>query len=227
MATFITYPVTPAAPTGFPSRRCAQVTICRNVLARQRVFRIVDPEPSPSTRGGHDAFRRHVVRELAVLLRVAQRLTGNPADAEDLVQETLVRAYRAIDRFDGRHPRAWLLTIQRNTRRSMTRKTRPQLPSASADSPTVTAASSEGTENHVIDRVLDAEVAAEVAAELGNLSDNHRTIVALVDIDGLSYQEAAEVLGIPRGTVMSRLHRARTRLRAGLKRRGFDLTVGG
>ena len=59
-----------------------------------------------------NAFRRYVVPELPVLLCVARRITGNPADAEDLVQETVIRAYRAVHRFDGRHPRAWLLVAQ-------------------------------------------------------------------------------------------------------------------
>jgi RNA polymerase sigma-70 factor (ECF subfamily) len=188
-------------------------------------FPNVDPESGPSATGGHDAFRRYVVPELPVLLRVAQRLTGNPADAEDLVQETLVRAYRAVDRFDGRYPRAWLLTIQRNTWRNMNRKTRPQLLGAAVDNPTVAEAGFDdrsGTEEQVVDRMLDAEL----AAELHNLSDNHRTVVTLIDIDGLTYQEAADVLNIPRGTIMSRLHRARARLRTRLERRGYRLTAG-
>ena len=73
------------------------------------------------------AFRLHVEPEIEVLLRVARTLTRSGADAEDLVQETLVRAYRAIDRFDGRHPRAWLLTILRNTNANMHRRRRPGL----------------------------------------------------------------------------------------------------
>ena len=63
----------------------------------------------------HSAFDEHVVPQIDVLYRVALAMTGQPADAEDLVQDTLVRAFRAIDGFDGAHPRAWLLTILRNT----------------------------------------------------------------------------------------------------------------
>ena len=69
------------------------------------------------------------------------------------------------------------------------------------------------------------EVGAALATELHNLSDNHRAVVTLVDIDGLTYQEAADVLGIPTGTVMSRLHRARKRLRTRLEQRGYRLAV--
>lgn len=169
-----------------------------------------------------EAFRRYVVPELPVLLRVARRVTGNPVDAEDLVQETLVRAYRAVDRFDGRHPRAWLLTILRNTWRNMNRRSRPRLLDTADDAATVPAAGADGrrgAEELVLDGVLDAEL----AAALRSLSAAHGEIVLLVDVDGLSYQEAAEVLGIPAGTVMSRLHRARKRLRKRLEQRGYPL----
>jgi RNA polymerase sigma-70 factor (ECF subfamily) len=173
---------------------------------------------------GNVAFHRYVVPELPVLLRVARRLTGDPTDAEDLVQETLIRAYRAVDRFDGRYPRAWLLTILRNTWRNMNRKARPRLLDTADDMLSVPAPGADGrsgAEEHVVDSMLDAEL----VAGLRHLSDNHRAIVTLVDIDGLTYQEAADVLGIPSGTVMSRLHRARKRLRARLEQRGYQLAV--
>lgn len=173
---------------------------------------------------GNDAFRRYVVPELAVLLRVARRLTGNTMDAEDLVQETLIRAYRAIERFDGRHPRAWLLTILRNAWRNMNRRTTPQLLDTADGMLLVPAPGADGrsgAQEHVVDRTLDADL----ASELRSLSDRYRAIVMLVDIDGLTYREAADVLGIPVGTVMSRLHRARKRLRTRLEQRGYRLAV--
>jgi len=73
------------------------------------------------------AFERYVLPETELLLRVANSLTRNRADAEDLVQDTLLRAFRAIDRFDGRYPRAWLLTILRNTHINRNRRRRPEL----------------------------------------------------------------------------------------------------
>lgn len=191
---------------------------------RQRVARSVESDQSAQTGRGEDAFRCLVVPELPVLLRVARRLTGDPTDAEDLVQETLVRAYRAIDRFDRRYPRAWLLTIQRNAWINMNRRRRPQLLDADDDIHAVPATGADGrsgAEEHVIDGVLDAELAAGLRA----LSDNHRAVVLLVDVEGLSYQEAADVLAIPTGTVMSRLHRARKRLRKRLEQRGYQLGV--
>jgi RNA polymerase sigma-70 factor (ECF subfamily) len=184
----------------------------------------VDPDPSTPTSVDNDAFRRYVVPELPVLLRVARRITGNPIDAEDLVQETVIRAHRAVDRFDGRYPRAWLLTILRNTWRNMNRRTRPRLLDTDDELLSVPATGADGrsgAEEHVVDRMLDAEL----AAGLRNLSDAHRVVVLLVDIDGLTYQEAADVLGVPSGTVMSRLHRARKRLRARLEQRGYQLAV--
>ena len=167
-----------------------------------------------------ERFRHYVTPEIPVLLRVARRLTGSPQDAEDAVQETLIRAYRAIDRFDGRHPRAWLLTILRNATANMYRRKRPQLadsPEALLELPAAGADGRDGTE----ERVLDGMVEAEGADALLALSQSFRDVVVLVDVDGLSYQEAAEVLGIPAGTVMSRLHRARKKMRKRLERAGF------
>jgi RNA polymerase sigma-70 factor, ECF subfamily len=184
----------------------------------------VDPDQTAQTSVGSEAFRRYVVPELPVLLRVARRVTGDPTDAEDLVQETLLRAYRAVDRFDGRHPRAWLLTILRNTWRNMNRRARPHLLYDEVDILAVPASGADGRsgpEEQVLDGVLDAELAAGLRA----LSDKHRAVVVLVDVDGLSYQEAADVLGVPTGTVMSRLHRARKRLRKRLEQRGYPLGV--
>ena len=74
-----------------------------------------------------EAFDRFVVPEIEVLYRVARSITRNPTDAEDLVQDTMLRAYRAILRFDGRHPRAWLLTIMRNAQINRVRRKRPEL----------------------------------------------------------------------------------------------------
>lgn len=172
-----------------------------------------------------EAFRKYVVPELGVLLRVARRLTGDPVTAEDLVQETLVRAYRAVDRFDGRHPRAWLLTIQRNAWTNMNRRTRPHLLDDEDAIGAVRAGGADGrsgAEEKVLDRVLDAEL----ATGLRRLPSHQRAIVILVDIDGHTYQEAANILDIPPGTVMSRLHRARKKLRKHLERHGYQLGKG-
>jgi len=144
------------------------------------------------------------------MLRVARSITRNNHDAEDLVQETLLRAYRSIDRFDGRHPRAWLLTILRNAEINRHRRRRPELlrdPDDAQREPAAGGApSAEAT-------ALEGAFDADVEAAFQQLSPEFRSVVELVDMAGLSYAEAAELLEIPQGTVMSRLHRARGRIR--------------
>ena len=159
-----------------------------------------------------EAFTRYVVPELEVLTRVARSLVRRPADAEDLVQDTLLRAYKAIDRFDGSHPRAWLLTIMRNAEHNRHRRRRPELMrDPDVDLARLHGESSDGdlTETIVIREQFDGTVHAAFA----QLAEKHRQALQLVDIDGLTHAEAAEVLGVPEGTVMSRVHRARKRIR--------------
>lgn len=166
------------------------------------------------------AFDEYVVPEIPVLYRVALSLTGQGADAEDLVQDTLIRAYRAVDRFDGAHPRAWLLTILRHTHVNRGRARRPVL---LRDGETVEATlesvgpSAPSAEEVLMEQTFDDAVASALAA----LHPRHRQVVTLVDIQGMSYQEAAEAIGVPRGTVMSRLHRARAKIRARLQASGL------
>ena len=167
------------------------------------------------------AFTTHVIPEVDVMFRVAMSLTRNRAEAEDLVQDSLIRAYRAIDRFDGRHPRAWLLTILRNTHINRNRRRRPELlhdPDVELERLATTSAGDEfDPEAVVVEPIFDATVVAALEA----LPDRFRTAVELVDLAGLSYQEAADQLGVPVGTVMSRLHRARRRMRSDLEDAGF------
>ena len=169
------------------------------------------------------AFRQYVLPELDVLYRVGRSLTRNHADTEDLVQETIIRAYKAIDRFDGRHPRAWLLTILRNAQINRTRRRRPELlrdPDVEMDRLAATSVGDQDDPEHqVVDPVFDASV----RAALEGLPERFRLPVELVDLAGLSYQEAADQLDIPVGTVMSRLHRARRRMRDHLTKVGHGV----
>ncbi len=167
---------------------------------------------------GDDIFNRLVLPEVDVMWRVAMSLTRNRADAEDLVQESLLRAYKAIDGFDGRYPRAWLLTILRNTERNRHRRRRPEL----LTDPDMAEERGPRTEPDAVERrAEDREFDSAVTAALDELPQNFRRVVELVDVDGLTYQEAADVLGVPLGTVMSRLHRARRRIRDLLVPAGF------
>ncbi len=162
-------------------------------------------------------FREMVEPEIEVLLRVAAAITSNRADAEDLVQETLLRAYRAIDRFDGRHPRAWLLTILRNTNTNMHRRQRPgtigDWDHFQAARPAFGKAELPSAEDSFVDSELHADLATAVRA----LDPRFRSVLILVDVHDLSYSEAAAVIGVPVGTVMSRLSRARDRVRKSLQ----------
>lgn len=170
--------------------------------------------------GRDEGFQTYVVGEVDVLYRVAVTLTRNPTDAEDLVQDTLLRAYRGIDRFDGRHPRAWLLTILRHTHYNRVRKRQPVLLADGESAQRVleqtgpTAPSSEEV-------ALAEQFEPVVAQALADLPDDFRAVIDLVDLRGLSYAQAADLLGIPKGTVMSRLHRGRGRIRATLDEAGL------
>jgi len=164
------------------------------------------------------AFREYVEPEIDVMLRVAHGLTGNRADAQDLVQEPLVRAFRAVESFDGRHPRAWLLTIVRHTHLNMNRRTRPDPVGdwevLRGQRPAFGAAVQPSAEQDYLDRSLDASLTQALRA----LDPRFRAVVVLVDVEGLSYSQAAAALGLPVGTVMSRLSRGRDRLRAAVGR---------
>ena len=188
----------------------ARLQIRWNGQGAKRVPSVVRPRPAADEGESNAAFARYVVPEIDVLYRVALMLVDRPADAEDLVQDALLRAYRGLSNFDGRHPRAWLLTILRNAHRNRGRRRRPDLlrdpESYGAGG---TADSSPGPEALVVDGALDAAVASAVET----LPPKMRRLVELVDVDGLSYEEAAAALGVPVGTVMSRLPRARSRIR--------------
>lgn len=162
-------------------------------------------------------FNKYVLPELEVLMRVARSITGNPTDADDLVQDTLMRAYKSIERFDGRYPRAWLLTIMRNAQINRVRRKRPEL----MRDPDVTLAIVANTDSDAQtpeSAVMDLTFDAAIEQSLRSLPPQFREAIHLVDINGLSYNEAAAVLDIPVGTVMSRLHRGRKLIRN-------DLTV--
>jgi len=161
-------------------------------------------------------FREQVLPELPVLYRVARRLTGSAADAEDLVQDTLVKAYRAFERFDGRYLRAWLLTIMRNHHRNQLRKRRPDLLEDEV-AQRLPGRGHDARVDGVDERAFRDDFDPLVRSALASLSSKHRAVIALVDLDGLTYREAAEVLAVPAGTVMSRLHRARGKVRAQLE----------
>lgn len=172
----------------------------------------------PVSKTNRSAFEQYVIPEIDVLLRVAHSMTRNSADAEDLVQDTLLRAYRAIDRFDGRYPRAWLFTILRNTHINRNRRKRPEsLRDPDGTSSQIEQVAGSEQTDASVENSFDVEIEHALAA----LDEPFRRVVELVDIGGLSYTEAAKTLGIPIGTIMSRLHRARSQIRDQLEQTGI------
>lgn len=164
------------------------------------------------------AFDRHVVPELGVLLHVARTMTPTDQDAEDLVQDTLLRAFKGIDRFDGAHARAWLFTIMRNAQMNRVRRRRPELLDDADDVDGIVQTDGEQSPEAAVEaRAFDEAVADSLRALPARMAQ----VVELVDIDGLTCPEAAAALRIPVGTVMSRLHRSRRKIRDRLDKAGF------
>ncbi|MGU7778852.1 sigma-70 family RNA polymerase sigma factor [Burkholderia sp. PU8-34] len=146
---------------------------------------------------------------------VARWLARNDHDAQDIVQEAYIRAFRFIDRFDGDDARAWLLRIVRNVFCTWYRQNRRHTAESLSldDDEGVTDISDEGacSPETLLMRDQDRE---RVTKALGRLSVEHREVIVLREIEGLSYKEIASVVGVPIGTVMSRLGRGRQQLAA-------------
>ncbi|CAB0594579.1 RNA polymerase subunit sigma [Corynebacterium diphtheriae] len=153
----------------------------------------------------------------------ALRMTRNPADAEDLVQETYVKAYQAFNSFsEGTNLKAWLYRIMTNTYINSYRKKKRQPTQQSSED--VTDHQLLATSSHESVGLESAEVEAlknlpnqRIAQAMNDLSEDYRMVVYYADVEGLAYKEIAEIMGTPLGTVMSRLHRGRKQLREALK----------
>lgn len=157
-------------------------------------------------------FEESIVPEMAFLARISRSMSRSLAEAEDLAQETLVKAFRAMDSFDGSHPRAWLARIARNTAINRDQRNREfLLPDEGTVEP------EPDLEADPQDIVMSQIVDVDLVHALDELPPEFRVVVQLVDVEQMSYKEAAGVLDIPLGTVMSRLHRARARLRRSLQ----------
>ena len=159
-------------------------------------------------------FEELIVPEMPFLARIARTMSRSQAEADDLAQETLVKAFRAIDGYDGAYPRAWLARIARNTAINRDQRNREFL---LADEGTVEPEPDPGDVSDPQDIVLSQVVDEDLRRALDELPPAFRVLVQLVDVEDMSYQEAADALEIPIGTVMSRLHRARNRLRRSLQ----------
>src|SRR6266850_2491735 len=197
----------------------------RAIAKNERYDREVSPNPIPA-HGGTERmadeddgkrFARTVLPHLEGAYSLARWITGNRADAEDVVQEASLRAFRSIRGMTGENPRAWLLTIVRNTAYTWIRKNRR-----------LTLVEVENLESAELAQVVPGDVnaetpetaliakadAAQLEAAISLVPPALREALVLRDIHGLSYREIAEVTGVPIGTVMSRLARARGQVMA-------------
>ena len=171
----------------------------------------------PSTDEKRASFENEALVHLDVLYRVALRLTANPSDADDLVQETMLKAYRAWDQYEkGTNAKAWLLTILRHAFiNEYRRKVRhPETVDLDAIEPfaVFSEVQDEDPQGAFFDRIVDDEVLRAI----DQLPEAFRETLVLSDVEGMSYQEIAQILEVPIGTVKSRLFRARQLLQAKL-----------
>jgi len=168
--------------------------------------------------GDLDAFNRLVLAYQDMVYNQAYRVMGEPAAAEDATQEAFISAYRKLHTYRGGSFKAWLLRIVTNAcydelRRRKRRPTTPLEPTDEFDdeieSPRWLADTGEAPE----DTALRAELSEAIQHCLNDLSNDFRTVVILVDIQGMDYAEAADIMGTPLGTIKSRLARARRGMR--------------
>ncbi len=174
--------------------------------------------------GDRSQFEGLIQPLLDSMYRTALRMTKNPADAEDLVQETCLKAYRYFDRFeDGSNVKAWLFKILTNLfinsyRKKVKEPTPVEFDEAedyflySQMLKTGAVSEHHGPEKDLFDRMLGSDVSEAIDA----LPDDFRIVVVMAFVEGLSYEEISDALDVPMGTVKSRLHRGRKMLQKSL-----------
>jgi RNA polymerase sigma-70 factor, ECF subfamily len=172
----------------------------------------------------NELFHQYIWPLRATVLRTATFLCRNSSDADDLAQETLLKAFRAIDQFaTDSNPQSWLLTILRNTRIDKLRSAKSREPTVSFD-----AADLDFPDDALPDNPRSEEDLRQIAQLIEGFSDQTmidalktlpeeiRWTLLLADVEQLDYVQAAEVLGVPVGTVKSRVHRGRQMLKTAL-----------
>jgi RNA polymerase sigma-70 factor (ECF subfamily) len=195
--------------------------------ARPSAARATDRDLVARAREGDArAFGELVRRHQQRIHRLALHMLRDRADAEDVMQETFVRAYQALARFDGRsEPYTWLYRIAVNLSLNVIRARKPQRRGGDSDDPRLEALMTEKRPSAMADPPGDAarrQLYAAMCEGIDSLSETLRTTLVLVCIDGRSHEDAAQILGAPEGTIAWRVHEARKKLKAFLEERGFD-----
>ena len=181
-----------------------------------------------------EKFHQLIWPERANVLRFAMFLTHRASDAEDLAQETLLKAWRALDRFQtqNQNTRAWLLTILRNCWTDSFRRTRHERNHIALETLSQEPPEPEHEVQPEDDQLRDAEAILNSFSDqrmidaLRSLAEDYRWSILLVDVSALSYEEAAAAMGVPVGTVRSRLFRARRMVRDFLISGNFSASGG-
>src|SRR5580704_15324161 len=155
-------------------------------------------------------FEQDVLPHLDAAYNLAHWLTRNTQDAEDVVQEAYLRALRFYDGYQGGNIRAWLLTIVRNTCYTWLHQNRAQQPTTAFDEALHTNMTESQSPETLLLRNVDRQLLKQALEELPLV---FREVLVLSELEGLSYKEIADVLGVPLGTVMSRLARGRHKLK--------------
>ena len=167
--------------------------------------------------GSHEAFRELVERYRAPIVRFAYRLTHNPDEANDVAQDTFLRAYRGLGSFEPKRPFArWLFAIARNAAHDALRRSRRSL-----DIERPEASEQPGPE----ELALRHDDGLRLREALDALPQRYRAVLELYYLRGLLYREVSGELGIPIGTVKTYLRRAKRRMRHELSARDFDLAA--
>jgi RNA polymerase sigma factor (sigma-70 family) len=164
-------------------------------------------------------FVEDVVPHLDAAYNLARWLTRNDQDAQDVVQEAFMRAFRFLSGFRGGNVRAWVLRIVRNTSYTWMHQNRPQHPTSEFDEEFYGPDPRAPTPEEVLSRNDDRSL---VQRALRELPPSHREVLILRELEGMSYKEISEIMDMPEGTVMSRLSRARDGLRQSLANLGHE-----
>lgn len=175
-------------------------------------------------------FRIEMVPHLDALFNFALRLTTDPTDAEDLVQDTVVKAFRFFNSYEkGTNAKAWLFRILKNSYINNYRKKSKQPHQVDYDEVSTyyeTIRSEQSDTTDMEDIMYREMLDDQVTRALERLPEDFRTVVLLCDVEGFTYEEIANMLDVPIGTIRSRLHRGRNLLRAELEdyadRKGYN-----